>query len=481
MIKSIGEIEAVYRAANPAPQIKLEQFRVRIKSCLNRMGYTDDTRIHDALYLKSKEYKTKYSQRRSYVEIENLKEDLRGLFEVFSSPSVNYPTFRQRVKRLKKAEILNHTTVKQAALLNTEEWISFFGGGRHREFRYNGIEYPELHGHEFRSVSSFLHQIGRYDDKAIVWSRMKRGWEIDEALTEPVLALDERLGTIYLITNDQCSERYVGLTITSIEQRWKRHLYAALENKINTPLAKAIRQIGHEHFTINALEVDIDQSQLADRERYWIFHLDTQIPSGFNVSLGGEMSAGRGKELEYEGEKFPSIEVASVVLSERTGIAKNVVHRRLSQGEPIPNKARQMSKHPEAGTNLWRRWKSLINGAKAGRRNGKICTRWESSYDNFSADVREGYCPDLLLVQIDKSEPWCGENVKWVTKQTAVEETHGSQWVVEGTEYPSLNAVARKYGIGRTTLKNRLDVQGLTIDEAVQKTLTPTSALLRKG
>jgi group I intron endonuclease len=479
MIKSPSEIEAAYRKATPIARVELGQFRSRIKSCLNRTGCADDVRIHDALYLKTVEYRAKYSPRRTYVEIHESRIDLAEFFAAVLSPSVSYSTFRQRVKRLQNDELLDRVTIKQATQLSTAEWISFYGGGRRRVFRYEGVEFPDLHRQKFRSIASFLRSIGRYDDKGIIWSRMKRGWEIDEALTEPVMALDDRPGTVYLITNDQCTKQYVGLTRTRIEQRWRSHLRAALVVKIDTPLARAIRQIGPDHFTVKTLEVDIEQSQLAERERYWIAHLDTQEPNGFNVKPGGEMGAGRGKEIEYEGEKFPSIEVASEVLSERTGIAKHVVYRRLSQGKPIPDKARQMSEHPEAGTNLWRRWKSLINGAKAGRRNGTICASWKS-YDNFAADVRDAYEPDLLLVRIDNSEPWCGGNVKWVTKQKAIEENHGTQLIAEGKVYPSLNAVAREYGIGRTTLKNRIEVQGLTIDEAVRKSLAPTSKSFRK-
>ena len=479
MIKSAIEVETIYKAANPVPQVSLELFRIRIKSCLNRTGFTDDERIRDALYLNAAEYKKKYSTRRTYVEIKDSKIDLAEFFSTILLPYVSYSAFRQRVRRLKKDGLLDRKSIEQAAQLDNAEWISFFGGGRRRGFLYDGVEYPKHHGQKFRSISSFLRLIGRYEDKAIIWSRMKRGWENDEALTEPVLPLDERLGTIYLIMSDQCSEKYVGLTRTRIEQRWRAHLRAALEVKTDTPLARAIRQFGEDHFTIKALETDIEQSQLADRERYWIAYLDTLEPNGFNVKPGGEMAAGRGREIEYEGEVFPSIEVASNILSERTGIAKHVVQRRLSKGEPIPDKARQMSEHPEAGTNLWRRWKSLINGSKAGRRNGAISPSWKS-YDNFAADVRDGYAPDLFLVRIEKSKPWGGGNVKWVTKQTAIEETHGTQLIVEGKIYPSLNAVAREYGIGRTTLKNRIEVQGLTIDEAVRKQLAPTSKSIRK-
>jgi group I intron endonuclease len=480
MINDSSEIGAIYKAATPTPRVGLEQFRSRINSCLKRSDCADEFRVHDALYLSTVEYKTKYSPRRTHVEIQGARIDLGEFFSEIPSPVVNYSTFWQRVRRLKRDELLDRSSLDQAAELNEAEWISYFGGGRRRGFRYEGVEFPNLHGQKFRSIASFLRLIARYDDKAIIWSRIKRGWEIDEALTEPVLSLDERPGTIYLISSDQCSEQYVGLTRTRIEQRWRTHLRAALEIRIDTPLARAIRRIGPDNFTINTLEEDLEQTQLAERERYWIIRLNTRKPNGFNIKPGGEMGGGRGKEIEYEGESFPSIEVASEVLSHRTGIAKHVVHRRLSNGKPIPEQARQMSDHHEAGTNLWRRWKSLINGIKAARRSGEICARW-SDYDNFSADVRDGYDPNLSLVRIDESKPWCGENVRWISKQEAIERVHGTELVVEGKTYPSLNAVAREYGIGRTTLKNRLEVQGLALDEAVRKELAPTSKSLRKA
>ena len=61
-----------------------------------------------------------------------------------------------------------------------------------------------------------------------------------------------------------------------------------------------------------------------------------------------------------------------------------------------------------------------------------------------------------------------------------MEQVHGRTLTVEGKVYPSLNAVARKFGIGRTTLKNRIEVQGLSLEEAVRKELAPTSKSHRK-
>lgn len=479
MISSADQICAVYKAAKPEPQVRLELFRTRIKACLARNAEVPYSRVTDALHLSPTEYRKKYSPRRTLVSVEGSKVDIGSFFKAVDHPAVSYSTFWQRVRRLKKDDLLDKDSLSEAEQLDAAEWISFYGGGRRRLFRYNGVEHPKLHGEQFRSIASFLRTIGRYDDKEIIWSRLKRGWEIDEALTEPVLTLDERPGTVYIISSSSCSERYVGLTRTRIEQRWRTHLRAAIEIKVDTPLAKAIRKLGPESFVIIALEENIDQAELAQRERHWISELNTMEPNGFNVKPGGEMGGGQGKETTYEGEIFPSMEVAAALLSERTGIPKHVVHKRLRDGRSIPEQARKHSDHPEAGTNLWRRWKSLINSVKAGRRDGEICQQW-FEYDQFAADVRSGYSEELMLVRIDIAKPWCGGNVEWVTKQRAIEQVHGTALIVEGKTYPSLNAVVRKYGIGRTTLKNRLEVQGLTLDEAVRKELAPTSKAHRK-
>jgi group I intron endonuclease len=480
VINSTEQISKTYKAALPAPSVGLELFRARIKACLKRDGLVDAMRIQDALYLSHVEYRKKYSQRRTIIDIGGDKIDIGCFFKgEAQSNKVAYRVFWQRVRRLKKDFLLDNESLYHAARLDEAEWISFYGGGRRRPFSYHGIEHPALRGKEFRSISSFLRRIERYKDKAIIWSRVKRGWDIDEALTEPVLALDERPGSVYIISCSLCEERYVGLTRTRIEQRWRTHLRAAIEVGIDTPLAKAIRRFGPENFTISAIEEGVEQAKLAERERYWISEMNTMEPNGFNVRPGGGMGGGQGRETTYQGETFPSMEVASQLLAERIGIPKHVVEKRLRDGQPIPEQARQMSDHPEAGTNLWRRWKALLNGAKAGRRNGDICERWKV-YDDFATDVRSGYSEELLLVRINQAKPWCGDNVKWVTKQRAMEQVHGRTLTVEGKVYPSLNAVARKFGIGRTTLKNRIEVQGLSLEEAVRKELAPTSKSHRK-
>jgi hypothetical protein len=146
----------------------------------------------------------------------------------------------------------------------------------------------------------------------------------------------------------------------------------------------------------------------------------------------------------------------------------------LVNGKALPDQPRVMSDHPEAGSNLWRRWKSLLNALVKGKRSGQLSPEWQT-YDVFASDVRPGYKPNLRLARIDVSAPWGPTNFQWITRQEIIELSHGTEYVVFGKKYGSLNAVAGEYRIGRSTLRNRIEKQRMTIEEAVTKELSVTS------
>ncbi len=357
---------------------------------------------------------TKSSTRRTKISIDETIYDLADTYAQFDTPPITYRTYWQRIKRLAKNEMLHVGMLRQAAYMPETEWITFFGGGRHRGFVYAGEAYPSLFGQAFRSVTAFLRAVERYEERATIWARLKRGWTLDDALLEPVLPFDERPGMIYLISSTKMTRQYVGLTRMSLAQRWHHHVRVALENNAQTALAEAIRAYGVDSFTIAILEEGVTQDELPAREIYWMQTLNTLAPHGLNVRAGGAMAAGSGRKVLYQDEAFASMAVAVATLSQRTGLAPHVIERRIRMGQGLPRRARAMSKHPEAGTNLWRRWKSLLNSVKAGRREGPISPAWQN-YDAFAADVRSGYRPELRLVRIEDTVPWGRENFRWVT------------------------------------------------------------------
>lgn len=90
-----------------------------------------------------------------------------------------------------------------------------------------------------------------------------------------------KLGTIYLATNKLNGMKYVGQTARDIWTRWAEHC-----RSLNmTPLHQAIREVGHNNFTLEELE-KVPLEELDNRERYWIAKLDT-FNSGYNSTLGG--------------------------------------------------------------------------------------------------------------------------------------------------------------------------------------------------
>ena len=60
---------------------------------------------------------------------------------------------------------------------------------------------------------------------------------------------------IYKIINIQNNKVYIGQTIRSIEQRFNRHLNDALNNVLDTHLARAIRKYGKDSFIIEEIGI----------------------------------------------------------------------------------------------------------------------------------------------------------------------------------------------------------------------------------
>lgn len=86
---------------------------------------------------------------------------------------------------------------------------------------------------------------------------------------------------IYKITNTQNNKVYIGQTINSLEQRWKRHQNDALNNIIDTHFARAIRYYGVNAFIAEVIDTASSQEELSQKERYWIQYYDS-VNTGYN-------------------------------------------------------------------------------------------------------------------------------------------------------------------------------------------------------
>jgi group I intron endonuclease len=90
----------------------------------------------------------------------------------------------------------------------------------------------------------------------------------------------------YLITNIITNKRYVGITSTSLEKRWKRH---CADSKHSTLLLhRSIKKHGTQAFTVTLLEEYARKQEALEGERRLIQTYDTFGMNGYNMTLGGD-------------------------------------------------------------------------------------------------------------------------------------------------------------------------------------------------
>lgn len=462
---------SIYRSASRHPAVSLATFSARFRRLVERNALSASN-IEESLWLSADDFRRKHGTRRTFVEVEGQPTDLLAYYAARPTEAkVDYRNFWQRVRALTKSGQLSANTLTHALTLPAASWRSFYGGGRRKGFVYEGDEYPEHTGKHFHSVAALLRTAGRYDDRALIWSRLKAGWSLDEALAVPSAFVSHRTGSIYRISRRKTGAVYVGLTVTSAEQRWVFHVRRATEGA-TSKLHAAIREDGPDGFDVDVLERGIeDPALLPAREAFWVERLGALGPSGLNSAKPGGLGSPGGKPIRHGDETFRSIEEAADVLSERLGIARHVVRARLQKGLPLPqaDQVRRHSNNPEAGSNLFRRWLGMLK-----RHARAVADEWMTDYDRFKADVSP-VPPGMELVRKRPNEPWGPSNVEWVSSQTKVERTHGKALMANGVAYPSLNAVARAYGIGVSTLKNRVNQQGMSVEQAIAAPLAGTS------
>ena len=99
--------------------------------------------------------------------------------------------------------------------------------------------------------------------------------------------------TVYLITNQINSKKYVGVTKRNYLERYKEHLHSA--NSGSTSLIHcAMRKYGTVNFQVSILESDVPDEVAGQREQHYIAELDTFYKNGhgYNMTLGGNGTVG---------------------------------------------------------------------------------------------------------------------------------------------------------------------------------------------
>lgn len=94
---------------------------------------------------------------------------------------------------------------------------------------------------------------------------------------------------IYKITNKLNNKVYIGLTKTTLQYRWSKHISASKDLNNTKHLYKSMRKYGIENFYIEQIDETDDFSKLGELERKYIKEYDSTNPDkGYNLTPGGE-------------------------------------------------------------------------------------------------------------------------------------------------------------------------------------------------
>ncbi len=131
----------IFRSVRDRPNVTLETVRPRMWR-LNRDEALSDDSIREALYLSPREYRGKYGVRKTWVRVDGKRVDLQIFYQDEESrAAVSYRTFWSRVRKGANVDSWDPVVLEHALTFSGADWISFYGGGRHRSFVYDGDLY----------------------------------------------------------------------------------------------------------------------------------------------------------------------------------------------------------------------------------------------------------------------------------------------------------------------------------------------------
>lgn len=137
---------------------------------------------------------------------------------------------------------------------------------------------------------------------------------------------------IYKIINIQNQKVYIGQTIRPIEQRFKRHINDALNNVLDTHLARAIRKYGKDSFTIQIIDTATSQDELNQKEQYWIRYYDS-VNIGYNETDAISKCGGN----TYQSKTEEEMKIIRQKISDSKKGAKNPMARKIKRTNIITN------------------------------------------------------------------------------------------------------------------------------------------------
>jgi hypothetical protein len=322
------------------------------------------------------------------------------------------------------------------------------------EFKFEDKSYS------FESVSEAAHSMGL--SEFLVFGRINnRGWTIEQALelSPPPEHSKTCYAYIYLITNTINDIKYVGQTLSSINDRLESHIKSASKHKPKNQhsLAHAITKYGRESFTIEQIDTAESLDELNRLERYWIKTLNTLYPTGYNLNRGGS-GISQGQSIEVNSLKFPSISEAA----REHGISQRLVSERLRSGWTI-DQSFELVDAPDSHKYSGKTISVTDNGTSLKFLSiGELANHYKLPYSTVLQRLTKLKWSPEAAVDLVEPPRWCHP-------------MHKFQITVDGNllTFESKSRAAKHFGIQRWHTVTRRLKRGWTIEQALNLSPAP--------
>ena len=231
-------------------------------------------------------------------------------------------------------------------------------------------------------------------------------------------------GIIYRVTHIESGKSYVGLTIQTLERRWRYHNEQARSGGVSNEasLHQAIRDFGVEAFTIEQIDSGTSKLTLEAKERRWIEKLGTTAPAGFNIAGGGVSGGSNCKLTVVDNKKFRSVGEAAIYVAASRGITPAAAEYRIRKGRLDVRKpaAKGQSLVKTAAYKTWDRIKNCVLNPRSQEYipGLDLCEQWRT-FEGFLATVGQPPKSGMAFVRLDKNLGFFPENCGWMSKSEA--------------------------------------------------------------
>lgn len=313
--------------------------------------YSNAKEIADAFNVSLKKFRWRLQEGWSLEEALELKNRVNPRGKGFTVKGQFFATRRDAAKHFGMKEATLNKRIAEGWTLEEALGLS------PRESQRNGNPKPCVFlGHKFPSKQARNEFYGLTGSKpSLVEKRIARGWTKRQAvgLDPPPPRNRSKSGKerkhswrdveiiggkyypkagvgdykVYAITNLINGKQYVGVTVTSIDARWRGHCSEALRDVTDTKLSRAIRKYGKKGFKIELLRNDAKNFMELELQEIEEIKKRATIKSGYNISKGGHLASA--KPITVGGKLFASQASAA----EAFGIDPGVFNLRLAVGK----------------------------------------------------------------------------------------------------------------------------------------------------